>query len=312
MKFDRANHSTTSEYCSFSTPGKTSVLKSFANWINWALSKSIGLQLVRTSGNKRKEQISYQTDPAIKKQQFARLSKQLKGSFNQIGLIACENEIEKDIHLFDDIFRVCPISNLSGGMGYNNGLFCFCLIRVIRPDTVIESGVWRGYSTYLIDKSTPKETRIHSFDINLSSVEWRSPKASYYDYDLSDYTKPINGKILALFDDHVSHYDRINYCRNKNIEFIILDDDVSIQTVHSDGHPPIPTANMLVNYEQVPKSFNWVSNNRSGQANISKLDAGFIKKNYSYLPMPDFFEHTGYHNTSATSAMVRKSSASIE
>ena len=312
MKFDRANHTTTSEHCSFSTPGKPSILKSFANWINWVLSKSIGVQLVKTTGNKRKEQVSFQTDPVIKKHQFVRLSKQLKGLFNQIGLTASENEIEKDIYLFDGIFRECPISSLSGGMGYNNGLFCFCLIRLIQPDIVIESGVWRGYSTYLIDKSTSKGTCILSFDINLSLVEWKSQKANYYNYDLSDYTEPIKGKILALFDDHVSHYDRINFCHKKKIEFIILDDDVSIETVHSDGCPPIPTANMLVNYGQIPHRFSWVSNNRNGQTDISKLDTEFINKNYTYLSAPDFFEYTGYHNTSTTSVMIRRQSTSIE
>ena len=306
MKFDRDRHTTTSEYYSFSTTDKNPVLGILGQWINWILSKSLKVKLKRSNPNKRKEQLSFQSEKNIKSQQFVRLAELLKGLFKQLDLNVCENEIQKDLLLFDKIFRECPISSLNGGMGYNNGLFCFCLIRAIQPDIVIESGVWRGYSTYFIDKSIPDKSHILSFDINLSLIEWRSPKANYHDYDLSDYTEPINGKTLALFDDHVSHFDRIKYCFDKNIEFIILDDDVSVETVHSDGCPPIPTANMLVNYEQIPHHFSWVSNGRKGQADISNLDTKFINRNYSYLSAPDFFEYTGYQNTSTTSVMTKK------
>ena len=306
MKFDRDRHTTPSKYYSFSTADKTPVLGILGKWVNWILSKSLDVKLERSNPNKRKEQVSFQSETNIKSQQFARLAERLKGLFEQIGLKACENKIQQDLILFDKIFRECPISSLNGGMGYNNGLFCFCLIRAIQPDIVIESGIWRGYSTYLIDKSTSEKARILSFDINLSLIEWKSPKANYHDYDLSDYTEPINGKTLALFDDHVSHFDRIKYCFDKNIEFVILDDDVSVETVHSDGCPPIPTANMLVNYEQIPHRFSWVSNGRKGQADISKLDTQFINRNYSYLSAPDFFEYTGYQNTSTTSVMTKR------
>tara|TARA_Y100000588_G_scaffold252234_1_gene266808 strand:+ start:1133 stop:2008 length:876 start_codon:yes stop_codon:yes gene_type:complete len=289
-------------------PDETSVLRTLGKWINRILSKSLGIRLERARPNKRKEQVSFPLNPNNKTQQFAKLAGHLKVLFAQIGLDVSESGIQKDIFLFDTIFRECPISSLSGGMGYNNGLFCFCLIRAIQPDKVIESGVWRGYSTYLIDKSTSEKSSILSFDINLSLIEWRSSKASYHNYDLSEYDKPINGKILALFDDHVSHFDRIKYCHDKNIEFIILDDDVSVETVHSDGCPPIPTANMLVNYEQIPHRFSWISNGRKGQADISKLDTEFINRNYQYLRAPDFFEHTGYRNSSSTSIMVRRKS----
>ena len=306
MKFDRDRHTTTSEYYSFSTTEKTPVLGTLGKWINWILSKSLDVRLERSNPNKRKEQVSFQSEINVKNQQFARLAERLKELFGQIGLEACENKTQQDIILFDKIFRKCPISSLSGGMGYNNGLFCFCLIRAIQPDIVIESGIWRGYSTYLIDKSTSENSRILSFDINLSLIEWKSPKANYHDYDLSDYTEPINGKTLALFDDHVSHFDRIKYCFDKNIEFILLDDDVSVETVHSDGCPPIPTANMLVNYEQIPHRFSWISNGRKGQADISQLDTEFINRNYTYLSAPDFFEYTGYQNTSTTSVMTKR------
>ena len=222
MKFDRDRHTTTSEHYSFSPADKTPLQGMLAKWINWILSKSLNIKLERSKPNKRKEQVSFQTETNIKSQQFSRLAECLKGLFKQIGLNACENEIQKDLLLFDKIFRECPISSLNGGMGYNNGLFCFCLIRAIQPDIVIESGIWRGYSTYFIDKSIPDKSHILSFDINLSLIEWKSPKANYHNYDLSDYTEPMNGKTLALFDDHVSHFNRIKYCFDKNIEFIIL------------------------------------------------------------------------------------------
>ena len=37
-----------------------------------------------------------------------------------------------------------------------------------------------------------------------------------------------------------------------------MDDDVC-DKVHSDGSPPVPTASMIFNYENIPKKFDWVS-----------------------------------------------------
>ena len=195
-------------------------------------------------------------------------------------------------------------------MGYNNGMMLFCVSRFYSPKIVIESGVWRGFTTYLLDSAIPSDSLIYAFDINLSLIEFQLTKATYYEKDISTQNLDLKGyKVLTFFDDHVSHYDRLRYCIKNQIDMVVFDDDVSVTTVHSDGWPPIPTANMVINYEHIPHKFKWVSNGRIGEADISMISKStceLIRHEYNYQIMPDLFELTGYRNSSVTSFMARR------
>ena len=99
------------------------------------------------------------------------------------------------------------------------------------------------------------------------------------------------------------HWGRSEF--SKKVKYIIFDDDVSIETVHNDGWPPIPTADMVMNYKNIPHSFDWVSNGRKMTANISGLECDELQQKYKYAKMPNLFDFTGYHNSSVTSFLVR-------
>ena len=97
--------------------------------------------------------------------------------------------------------------------------------------------------------------KIHQLccDINLSRNEYITDKAIYYEKDITEV--PEEAKLnfdLAFFDDHFSHYDRLLFCLENSIDSVILDDDVRIMTPHTDGWPPIPSASMIFNYEEIP------------------------------------------------------------
>ena len=101
-------------------------------------------------------------------------------------------------------------------------------------------------------------------------------------------------------------YERLNLCLNNNIEIVILDDDVSLAQVHTDGSPPIPTASMIFNYEELPKKFNWICNGTPKSADISNLSVDPIVEYYKYIPFPSLKEYTGYENHSFTSLLLKK------
>ena len=236
------------------------------------------------------------------------LSTFLSNYFTNIGISSQCEEIKKYINEFDIIFRDQPTSDLSGGMGYNNGLFFYILLKLIQPQQIVESGVWKGFTTYLIDSSTSQEASIQCFDINLSLLEYKSSKAKYYEFDINDleHSLPNNQKSLAFFDDHVSHYDRLLFCIKNKINFVILDDDITHLNVHSDGWPPIPSANMIFNYNKIPLKFKWVLNGSKASANIQGLDVTKITNFYSYHTMPELFNLTGYKNSSLSSFLISK------
>ncbi len=85
-----------------------------------------------------------------------------------------------------------------------------------------------------------------------------------------------------------------------------MDDDLTVEAVHSDGNPPIPTVNMLMNYGSIPKSFEWRMYGRSAAADISGLNLADLVSAYAYKTIPDLFPITGYRNSSPMSILVAR------
>ena len=266
-----------------------------------------GVEFTRSTITVRNERVNYPVTDEIKKIQRDNLAKVIEEFLKGLSLERKVDQLLSDIEEYDRLFRDFSTASINGGMGYNNGLMVFCFSRSVDCKFIIESGIWRGFTTYLLDAGSSNDAQIHCFDINLSNVKWKSRKAKYYECDLSEkeLDLPAQGS-LAFFDDHVSQFDRLNYCLRNNISNIILDDDVAICSVHSDAWPPIPTANMIMNYDDIPHKFEWVSLGRVASADISNLDCKPIKETFVYRVMPDLFDLTGYKNTSVTSFLVRR------
>lgn len=235
------------------------------------------------------------------------LSKYLEDKFLHSLPDLTSGVIREYITEFDLHFTNLPIKNLRGGMGYNNSLLLFILTKHYNPDNIIESGVWRGNTTYFLDKASSEKTQIDCFDINFSNLIYKSNKANYYENDLT-YTKKnySNKKIFALFDDHTPHYERLLWSIENNISFVVLDDDLSPYNLHSDGLPPVPTGNMIFNYLSVPKEFEWYHQNNKFEydiKNLSKIE--LIQKSFQYNIFPSIDKFTGYKNSSYSSFLMK-------
>ncbi len=273
--------------------------------------KKLGKRIIRKLFPKKKksrpEQKNYSSDSRVLKIRNERLSKFLCAYFSRYGLNLDPRVLLSHIEKHEKIFRSKKISSLMDGMGFNNGLILFCLASFLQPKRLIESGVWRGYTTLLLDEATYDESKIYCFDINLDHNEFISKKATYFECDISSVKDvKIDNIDFAFFDDHVSHYDRLLYCVLNNIDAVILDDDVGITQVHSDGWPPVPTAAMIYDYAEIPHKFNWIKNGFIAEADISNLDVVKIVDNYDYIPFPSLAEITGYRDSSFTSLLLKK------
>lgn len=304
MIIDKKQFKTSSNYWGFVNK-KDFVNKSFFNFINRLLLFFLKIKIIRKPSNLRPEQESYLSNNLIKLRN-KELAIHLLNFFKSANFKTNRSQILKHIKEFEKTFKIQPISNLNKGMGYNNSLITFIIIKLISPKNIIESGVLRGYSTYLIEKSINKKAKIYAYDINFSLREYKSKKAIYFESDVT-HDDSINNRNfdLAIFDDHVSHLDRILFSKENNIKYIILDDDVSVFTLHSDGWPPIPTANMIYNYGKIPKTFDWTYKNNLAKARIKNLNKINLRKDYKYLQYPNLFNYTGYKNTSETSILIK-------
>lgn len=125
-------------------------------------------------------------------------------------------------------FHRRPIRDNQGGMR-SVGLFnVWFLLTRLRPDSVIESGVWKGQSTWLIEDTLPN-AKIFSIDPNLSLREYVSGRARYSQTDFLGQDLHAMGfrypETLAFFDDHQDVLPRLELCRMQGIRHVILDDN---------------------------------------------------------------------------------------
>ena len=60
---------------------------------------------------------------------------------------------ENFLQYIDDFLRIYaskPIKQNLGGMWINHSFALYSVLRAIEPKLVVESGVWKGHSTYII------------------------------------------------------------------------------------------------------------------------------------------------------------------
>ena len=136
-------------------------------------------------------------------------------------------EISREIKIFCDLYDKRPIKNNIGGMMLNHAFALYFILKKTKPDLVIESGVFKGQSTWLIEKTLPT-TKLICIDVDLSKRIYISDKAHYtnLDFKFHDFSK-VPQNTLVLFDDHVNHIERIRDANYFNIKNIILEDNYS-------------------------------------------------------------------------------------
>jgi len=135
---------------------------------------------------------------------------------------------------FADIITTKPWQTNEGGLNTHGLFFLYCVLKELKPKVVIESGIWKGVSTWLIEKTLPN-TDIICIDppalgyekVNPNWFVYKSKTAQYSSVDFLEQTFNLTDpdEALVFFDDHQDHGPRINHCYNLGITNIILDDN---------------------------------------------------------------------------------------
>jgi hypothetical protein len=228
--------------------------------------------------------------------------------FKKLQIKTSKDYLKTIIKKHDEFFfKKNFIKDNYGGISYNNSLSLFVFSSIVKPDCVIESGVWKGFTTSIFDKTVSNKNKF-CFDINFSKLLYKSKNAEYVNYDIQDYnfkSKNFFSNCLAFFDDHVSQYDRFIFCKERKIPFIVFDDDNDYFTIHRDGWPSIPTISMIQNSYKINPNFTWKSLNRLGVAKFKKINPSILN-DYYYCKAPNLFSLTGYQSNSPMSFLVRK------
>jgi hypothetical protein len=142
-----------------------------------------------------------------------------------------------------DRLRNRPFVN-NNGMSPDTAFYLYYWIREIAPKLIIESGTWRGFSTWVMRQAAP-EAKIISLDpifslgycldaAKIGQVYWPADQErSGSDFSccgLEFMAKP--NPSLVLFDDHQNKIHRLQQAIQKGFQRIIFDDNLPGQATH--------------------------------------------------------------------------------
>lgn len=137
-------------------------------------------------------------------------------------------ELKKEIPEFQKLYKTKPIKHNAGGMLSPHMFATWCIINQLKPKNIIESGVWKGQGTWLLESICPN-AKIYSLDPNLHYREYISKNVSYLDQDFSkiDWKKynldPQN--TLLFFDDHQNAFERFKEGVRFGFKHFIFEDN---------------------------------------------------------------------------------------
>jgi len=151
---------------------------------------------------------------------------------------------------FIEVYQNRPLKNNAGGMGFNHSYAFYYILKRENPKTVIESGIWKGHSTYIIDCALP-EVEIYCLDTNFANREYVSKNANYYETDFNDMDWTIIDnlqKTLCFFDDHQNSLERLKEMKWWGFKQAVFEDNYPIsegdsysikQVMEGSGHDSI-------------------------------------------------------------------------
>lgn len=147
---------------------------------------------------------------------------------------------------FWELIPSAPVRQRRGGSGFNGALQLYVAMRALQPRVVIESGVFRGLTTWIIRQACP-EAEIHCHDPDLSGLQYRDARARYSrdDWSTANWSGIDPAATVAFFDDHVAQGSRVVQARERRIARLLFDDDAAGHRIHAHGGPAHPTITMI-------------------------------------------------------------------
>ncbi len=227
-------------------------------------------------------------------------------------------EIEPDgevLAIVRDFWRLIPMAPVRqrrGGSGFNGALQLYVAMRALKPDFVIESGVFRGLTTWVIRQARP-HAKIFCHDPDLSGLQYRDPNASYStrDWSEADWSGIDAVRTVAFFDDHVAQGRRVVEAQARGLTRLLFDDDAAGHRIHAHGGPAHPTIAMIQNSmitapERSPEPISWT---RNGRVFAQPADDALVREAASLIARSHAFDDlhraTGYSPARLTYVAVR-------
>ncbi len=183
---------------------------------------------------------------AVTRQKCA-IAAMLADSLNAAKCAQSAADLDLWIDDFYALYPRRPVPDNEGGSSFNACLWLYVIGRALAPQLIIESGTWRGQSSWFWRTACP-EAAIHSFDVSHALLEARAEGVHYH---LGDWTTATLGPVdpghsLVFFDDHISQAARVVEAAERGFTTVLFDDNLSAHQLHAIGSPPVPTIAMVL------------------------------------------------------------------
>jgi hypothetical protein len=206
-------------------------------------------------------------------------------------------DVAEAVDAFFALYPDRPVADNSGGSGFNDSLWLFTTARLLEPALIVESGVYKGQSSWLLRQAAPAAV-LHCIDLDLSQRCWHSDGIAYHEGDWSELAleAPAGRPALCFFDDHVSQARRIREAHARGFRTLLFGDDVAAETLYATGRPPLPTVSMILDETLKPGArIEWL---RGGTVRHYAVDAADLASARRLIasarPMPDLAPITRY------------------
>lgn len=142
------------------------------------------------------------------------------------GQLLSRSELAAMLPEFMDVYERRPIRDNFGGMRFNHSFCTYAVLRKLEPATVIESGVFKGQSTWLIEQAVPG-AQIVCIDPSPGGRLYTSRRARYFtdDFGLIDWSDVDVARAVCFFDDHQNAYARLMDLRWWGFRHAIFEDN---------------------------------------------------------------------------------------
>lgn len=183
----------------------------------------------------------------------------LESDFGSLGVPWCRSkhgktvewtskDLLKGLEEFVPIYETRPIKNNMYGMGFDHSFGLWFIVRWLKPDLMIESGAFKGHSTWVLRQAMPN-TPIISLSprhpekylkkgpayvdgnctyfagkdfVDFGSVDWGSEMKKHGITDLS--------RVLIFFDDHQDELKRIKQALKAGFQHLVFEDNYDTGT----------------------------------------------------------------------------------
>ncbi|XP_039121105.1 uncharacterized protein LOC120257879 [Dioscorea cayenensis subsp. rotundata] len=183
----------------------------------------------------------------------------LAPNFGSLGVPLCRSkhgkmvewtskDLLKGLEEFVPVYETRPIKNNIYGMGFDHSFGLWFMARWLKPDLMIESGAFKGHSTWVLRQAMP-ETRIISLSPRHPEKYLRKGPAyvdanctyfagkDFVDFGSVDWVSVLKkhgvadpSRVLAFFDDHQNELKRVKQALKAGFRNLIFEDNYDTGT----------------------------------------------------------------------------------